>query len=170
MKQHLITPDEVVNAGRPMGSNIGEERLLAYITETEMMHIRPVLGDKLFHSLLEDETDSNESYRQLLSGGTYQAGGELYSFAGLKAAIGYFVFAKNVMVGDFQPTRYGLVLKEADYSSHISTAERSSCYNDTMEVANAYLKDCVDYCKRNGLLGRAGTPSASGGIRIRKIG
>lgn len=171
MKHHLITTDEVVSSGRPMGSNIDSERLLAYITETELMYIKPVLGDKLFHDLLEDEEDSNEKFVQLLSGGAYTADGNVYSFAGLKATISYYVFAKNVMVGDFQTTRYGIVVKDSDYSSHISSADRSACYNDTLEVANKYLQDCVYYCKRIGLLSSvAGSPSSSGSVRIRKIG
>lgn len=171
MKQHLITPNEVVNAGRPMGSNIDENRLLAYITEVELMNVKPVLGDKLFHSLLADEKEENEQLVQLLNGGGYSYKNEMYSFAGLKATISYYVFAKNVMVGDFQPTRYGMVMKESDYSSHISTAERSACYNDTIEVANSYLQDCIDYCKRVGLLSFGiGRSTASGGVKIRKIG
>lgn len=171
MKQHLITPTEVVNAGRPMGSNIDDSRLLAYITEAEMMNVKPVLGDKLFHALLADENDKNEQFVQLLNGGAYTSQDAIYSFAGLKAAISYYVFAKNVMVGDFQPTRYGMVMKESDYSSHISTAERSACYNDTLEVANSYLQDCIDYCKRVGLLSYGvGRPTSSGGVKIRKIG
>lgn len=171
MKPHLITTEEVTVAGRPMGSHIDEERLLAYITETEMMYVKPILGDSLFHAMLADEEDSNEKFVKLLSGGTYGVGGEVYSFAGLKKAIAYYVFAKNIMVGDFQSTRYGIVMKESDYSSHISSAERSSCYNDALEIANVYMKDCVEYCNRMGLLSNGvGRPSASGSVKIRKIG
>jgi hypothetical protein len=169
MKQHLIQTNEVVIAGRPMGNNINDERLLAYITEVEMMSIKPVLGDKLYHQLLQDDID--ESLEKLLSGGSYVYRGDVFHFTGLKATISYYVFAKNVMVGDFQPTRYGIVLKESDYSTHISTAERSSCYNDTIEVANSYLQDCIDYCKRIGLISNGiGKSTSSGGIKIRKIG
>lgn len=171
MKQHLINPDEVVIAGRPMGNNINEERLLAYITEAEMMNIKPVLGDNLFHQLLSDDSDTNDLIVRLMSGGSYEYKGEIFHFTGLKTAISYYVFAKNVMVGDFQPTRYGIVLKESDYSTHISTAERSACYNDSIEVANSYLQDCIDYCKRVGLLTKGiGKSTSSGGIKIRKIG
>lgn len=171
MKQHLVSTADVISAGRPLGNNIDENRLLSYITETEMMYVKPVLGDKLYHALLADEDDSNEQFLQLLNGGAYTAKGEIFSFAGLKSTIAYYVLAKNVMVGDFQPTRYGMVMKEADYSSHISTAERSACYNDTMEVANAYMQDCIDYCKRVGLISNGiGKATASGGIKIRKIG
>lgn len=154
-----------------MGNHIDEKRLLSYITECEMLYIKPVLGEQLYHSLLADEKDENKQFVQLLNGGAYNYNGNVYSFAGLKATIAYYVFAKNVMVGDFIPTRFGVVMKESDYSSHISSAERSACYNDTLEVANAYLQDCIDYCKRTGLLlSGIGRATASGGIRIKKIG
>lgn len=170
MKKNIVTARDIENAGRPLGQ-VDESRLLSYITECEMMYIKPVLGDRLYHSLLADEEDANEKYVQLLNGGTYEVSGNIYAFAGLKATLSYYVFAKIVMVGDFQPTRYGMVLKESDYSSHISSAERSACYNDTLEVAHAYLQECIDYCKRMGLLTNGiGKAKASGGIRIRKIG
>lgn len=171
MNLHLINPSEVIVSGRPMGNNINEDRLLAYITEVEMMNIKPVLGDNLFHQLLRSVDEPNDIITKLMSGGSYEYDGKVYYFAGLKSTISYYVFAKNVMVGDFQPTRYGIVLKESDYSSHISTAERSACYNDTIEVANAYLQDCIDYCKRVGLLTKGiGKSTSSGGIKIKKIG
>jgi hypothetical protein len=169
--EHLITANEVVSAGRPMGGKVDEGRLTSYIAEIEQLNIKPVLGDALFLDLLQNG-DTNEKYKLLLSGGTYTSSdGSIYSFAGLKACIAYYVFAKNVMVGDFQTTRYGVVLKESDYASHISSKERSDCYNDTLEVANCYLKDCVRYCRHVGIISSAsGFPKATGGIRIRKIG
>lgn len=154
-----------------MSEHIDEERVLAYITETEMMYVKPVLGDKLFHLLLDKTNREKEVFKTLLDGGTYQYQDDYYSFAGLKAAISYFVFAKNVMVGDYQSTRYGIVMKDGDYSSHISSAQRSACYNDSLEVANAYLQDCIDYCKRKELITNGvGKSTASGGIKIKKIG
>ena len=83
----------------------------------------------------------------------------------------YYVFAKYLMVGDFNATRFGVMMKEDNYSSHISSAERSNAYSDALEVANSYLQDCVAYCRRVGLMsGRAGSPTATGAVKIRKIG
>lgn len=135
------------------------------------MNIKPVLGDKLFLDILQNG-EENEKYQMLLAGGAYKANnGEIYSFVGLKCCISYFVLAKIVMVGDFQTTRFGTMLKESDYSSHISTKERSDCYNDTLEVANSYLRDCLRYCNHVGIpTDNLGVQRASGGIKIRKIG
>lgn len=169
--EHLLTTDEAAKIGRPINGKVDHERMLAYITEAEQMNIKPVLGDRLFLDILQ-HGDENEQYKVLLNGGTYTAkDGGIYSFVGLKCCVAYFVFAKNVMVGDFQTTRFGVVLKESDYASHISTKERSDCYNDTLEAANSYLRDCLRYCSHVGIpTGNLGSQRASGGIKIRKIG
>lgn len=169
--EQLITPSEVGKCGRPIEGKVKDTQLLAYICEAEQLNIKPVLGDKLYLDILANG-ETNEKYQKLLTGGTYTAAdGNIYSFAGLKTCIAYYVFAKIVMVGDFQVTRFGTVFKESDYASHISTKERSDCYNDTLEVANSYLRDCIRYCKHVGILsGAQGSQRASGGLKIRKIG
>lgn len=169
--EHLITLTEVVNSGRPINPSIKENQLLAYICEAEQLNVKPVLGDRLFLDILE-HGEENEQYQRLLAGGTYSASdGSIYSFVGLKTCISYFVFAKIVMVGDFQVTRFGTVLKDSDFSTHISSKERADSYNDALEVANSYLSDCVRYCRHVGILSTISGPQrASGGIRIRKLG
>lgn len=151
--------------------NMDEPKIQSYINEAEQLNIKPVLGDGLFLDIL-CHGEKHDKYAKLLSGGTYNGpDGNLYSFAGLKSCVAYFVFAKNIMVGDFITTRYGVVLKEADFSSHISNKERADAYNDALEVANCYLQDCVRYCRHVGILsGKQGTQRAIGGIKIRKIG
>ncbi len=168
--EHLLAPEEIGKFGRPMSANTDNDKLTAYIIEAEQMNVKPVFGDELFLSILEKGED-NEQYGMLLSGGTYESNGRIYSFAGLKAAMSYYVFAKYLMVGDFNATRFGVTFKDDSYSSRISAAERSNAYSDTLEVANCYLQDCVLFCKRNGLMsGKPGNPKASGAIKIRKIG
>lgn len=168
--EHLIKPAELAEYGRPISKNTDEDKLNAYITEAEQMNIKPVLGDGLFLSILEKGED-DEKIKMLLNGGTYQSGDKIYTFVGLKAAVSYYVFAKYLMVGDFNATRFGVTMKEDSYSSHISSAERSNAYSDTLEVANCYLQDCVSYCKRNGLMsGNPGFQKATGAVTIRKIG
>lgn len=169
--QHLVTPQEVVKLGRPIGK-VDTEKLLAYISETEQLNIKPVIGTKLFLDLLDQKEDRDPRFDTLLNGGTYEDERDgIMSFVGLKVTISYFVYAQNVMSGDFQSTRYGMVMKDGEFSNHISSKERSDCYNNTLEVANAYLRDCVAYCKSVGLISSAGKATAfTGGIRIRRIG
>ncbi len=158
--------------GRPMSGKVDDGKILTYITEVEFMNIKPVLGEALFMDLLKNG-ETNEDYKTLLMGGSYtDSKGEICSFVGLKSAIAYFVYAQNLMSGDFQATRFGTVFKEDDFSpSHISSKERSDCYNNTLEVANYYLNECVSFCKSKGLIQsqKSNRPS-TGGITIRKIG
>ena len=144
--EHLLTTDEAAKIGRPINGKIDHERILAYITEAEQMNIKPVLGDRLFLDILQNG-GVNEQYKVLLNGGTYTAkDGGIYSFVGLKCCVAYFVFAKNVMVGDFQTTRFGVVMKKSN---------------------NVLPR----YCSHVGIpTGNLGAQRASGGIKIRKIG
>lgn len=167
--QHLLTLDELRKLGRPIGK-MDDDKLEAYLTEAEQMYVKPCLGDELFLSLFGNCEE--DRVKLLLDGGVYDdRNGKPHSFLGLKVAISYFVYAQNVMSGDFQSTRYGMRLKEDDYSARISSKERSDHYNNTLEVANCYLNECVAYCKSVGLIATRGNVSASpGGITIRKIG
>lgn len=168
--EHLITPAELTKTGRPIGQ-VDEEKLLAFITEAEQLNIKPTLGDALFLDIL-DKGETDPKYNTLLNGGTYTDKGEtVHSFVGLRVAVSYFVYAQIVMSGDFQSTRYGMVLKDGDYSTRISSKERSDHYNNTLEVANHYLKECIAYCRSVGLItSRKKSTVATGGITIRKIG
>lgn len=177
--KHLLTIDELRKLGRPIGK-VADDKLNAFITEAEQLHIKPILGDELFMALLaeldKEVEQRDETKVMLLDGGSYfiNEGCEnesVRSFMGLKVAISYFVYAQNLMVGDVESTRYGSVVKSGEYSDRLSSKERSDAYNNTLEVANSYLKECVEYCKEKGLIKKAGKPKASiGGIVIRKIG
>lgn len=168
--EHLITPDEVGKYGRPISARTDADKLTAYIVEAEQMNVKPVLGDELFLSILE-KGEEDEKFCLLLSGGTYEFNGRLFTFAGLKSAMSYYVFAKYLMVGDFNATRFGVTMKDDNYSTRISAVDRSNAYSDTLEVANCYLQDCVAFCMRKELMkGKPGNQKATGAVRIRKIG
>lgn len=178
--KHLLKPEELRKLGRPIGK-VADDKLTAFITEAEQLHVKPVLGDKLFMELLDEaekgESEEKDAVKQLLlDGGSYMVkeGTENESpcyFTGLKVALSYFVYAQNLMVGDIESTRYGSVIKNGDYSNHVSSKERSDAYNNTLEVAHSYLLECVAYCKEKGLIRSAGKATAKiGGITIKRIG
>lgn len=166
----LLTTQELAQLGRPIGK-VDPLKLEAFISEVEHLYIKPTLGVELYLRLIKDEF-KDDRVRILLNGGVYKdSKGCEQLLVGLKTTISYFVFAQNIMSGDFQSTRFGMVVKDGDYSSRISSKERSDFYNNTLEVANCYLKECVNYCKEVGLITVAHRPGVSfGGITIRKIG
>ena len=169
--EHIVNPYEVVKLGRPIGK-VEEAKLIAYITEAEQMNIKPALGEELFLDILTEGEDNN-LFKVLLNGGTYKDCCECtHSFVGLKVTLSYYVYAQNVMTGDFQSTRFGTVIKSGDYSREISSKERSDCYNNALEVAHYYLQECVAYCKCKNLINsdRPHRIASTGGCTIRRIG
>lgn len=136
------------------------------------MYVKARLGDALYMDLLENKDEDIDVYKTLLDGGTYQnARKETFMIAGLRTAISYYVYAKYVMNGDFESTRYGVVIKDTEYSNHLSDKNRSSCYNDAIEMANSYMEECILYCKEKGLIKATKNRATNGGgITIRKIG
>lgn len=169
--EHIITPEEVVSLGRPIGK-VDDNKLLAFITEAEQMSIKPALGDELFLKILS-EGETNEKYQTLLKGGEYRdCNSNLRSFVGLKVAISYYVYAQNIMSGDFTSTRFGMRIKDSEFSQGISSKERSDCYNNALEVAQHYLSECIAYCKSQNLFTTSGKRKviSTGGCTIRKIG
>ena len=168
--EHILQPADLRTLGRPIGK-VADDKLKAFITEAEQLHIKPILGDELFLKLLDDR-EHNNNIETLLNGGTYtDKRDKLHSFMGLKVALSYFVYAQNLMSGDIESTRFGSVLKDNDFSTRISSKERSDAYNNAIDVAKAYLTECVEYCRETGLIKSVGrTKYNVGGITIRKIG
>ena len=169
--EHILQPEDLRTLGRPIGK-VADEKLKAFITEAEQLHLKPILGDELFLKLLDDTQQEDEKVKKLLYGGTYtDKRDKIHSFLGLRVALSYFVYGQNLMSGDIESTRFGSVMKNNDFSSRISSKERSDAYNNAIEVAKAYLQECVAFCKEVGLIKTAGrTKYNVGGVTIRKIG
>lgn len=146
MKKNIITPEEAKTLGRPLGKHISDAKIQAYIEEVEMTIVRPTLGDGLYLKLTEMEEELNDELRILVEGGKWKdnCGNDRY-LVGLKRAVAYYVYAQNVMSGDFESTRYGMVVKNGEYSDNITSRERSDIYNSATSIADSYMKECKAY-------------------------
>ena len=171
----LLDTEELKELGRPIG-DVRENKLQAYLNEVEQTIVKPAIGDALFLALHNEDIEPESDHDILLNGGEWTgaacgcADDGVHFFAGLKTAISYFVYAKLLMTGDIESTRYGFVQKEGAYSQSISQQQRVAAYNDAMEVGNAHLRDCVTYCKAHGMLGTRQRGASVAGMTIRKIG
>lgn len=167
--QHVINIQQLKNSGRPIGM-VADSKLEAFLTEAEMLMVKPVIGDELYLTLCEGNLDAKCT--KLMEGGTYndKSGNRVY-FVGLQTAISYYVYAKNVLCGDAESTRYGMVVKDDEYSTRLSAKERSDIYHDTMDIAQRYMNDCRMYIsiviKADKNVKR---PQQNSGLRIRRIG
>ena len=169
--EHILQPSDIKTIGRPIGK-VADEKINAFITEAEQLHIKPILGDEVFLKLFDESAKNEEKLAKLLNGGTYMdKRGKVHSFMGLKVALSYFVYAQNLMSGDIESTRFGSVMKNDDFSTRISSKERSDAYNNAIDVAKAYMQECVAYCREMELIASVGrTQYHAGGVTICKIG
>lgn len=164
----ILTVEEAKRLGRPIGK-VDANKIQAFINEIEQTIVRKRLGDNLYLDILaevntkpveptdNEETALNENgepivpterlYDILLNGGSYTDKKERTRFiTGLKVAEAYFVYAQNVRAGDFESTRYGMVKKDDEYSTGISSKERDMAANSATEIGNAYLEEVLTYC------------------------
>lgn len=173
----IITPEEARNLGRPIGK-VSNDKLLAFITEVERTTIRRKLGDTFYLAILdeldkEEDEDKDEAIAKLLDGGTYEtSSGTIKFLEGLKVAESYFVYAQNVRAGDFESTRYGMVTKNDEYSTAISSKDRDNVANNATEIGTFYLNECMEYCLEKGLIVTSESKNGlhlTNGCVIRKI-
>ena len=61
--KHLLKPEELRKLGRPIGK-VAEDKLTAFITEAEQLHIKPILGDKLFLELLDEAEKEDDGEKK----------------------------------------------------------------------------------------------------------
>lgn len=185
MAKQLVNPEQVKSLGRPIGKMVAANKLSAFIKEAEMLHVKPLLGDELYINLLDaisEETgelteDADPRFDILLNGGVYDSADynnkehSKCMIDGLRIALSYYVYAEYVMIGDFESTRFGNVTSNNNFSTHISRNYRSDLYNNSTDKANAFLDDCLTFCKISGLIKEKGKSKVNiGGCTIRKIG
>lgn len=165
----IITIEEAKTLGRPIGK-VSDAKIECYISEVEQTIIKPAIGDDLFLQVKSADGDLSDDLQTLLSGGVYTIRDQRRCFVGLKVAMAYFVCAQNVISGDFESTRYGMVVKQGEYSNHVTQSERSDLYNSIYATANAYLRECVAFLQAKGLIkGPQGSRGFGGSCIIRKI-
>lgn len=139
----IIEPHEVNDLARPCSAD--ESVIIRIIEETELLDIKPKLGDKLFLRLTTDV-----EFARLLEGGEYtDIDGETRVFAGLKRAVAYYAWARLVKTSVNNLTRFGYVVKNDDYSHQSEYKERQVAYNDAFSVADGYMKECLAYIQAN---------------------
>lgn len=140
----IVTVGEMANITRIEYTD--SDKLERIIHEAEQVYIKPVIGNALYLSLITNPPQSQ--YDTLLDGGEFTYKGKRFQFEGLKAALAYYAYARSAK-SSIIPTRYGTVEKRSEYSSQASIQERQKIIRETFEVADRYLKDCVNYIVAN---------------------
>lgn len=153
----LITPDQFRELARPVSIHVDDEEIAQFIRECEDMYIIPAVAWANFKSATVtntwDETfDSTFNPDVFLDGGEYDAGdgacgcngGGVQYCNGLRKALAYYVYAKMLRNDGNIIARAGAMQHQDQYAYHTNDPELKR-YNDTMDIAERYLGECMEY-------------------------
>jgi len=118
-----------------------------YIREAQIFDLKPLLCDDFYQDLISESP--LRDYRLLLTGGSYTHGGRRYEFAGLKAVLAYFIYARYIFTGHQVDTAFGVKEKSYQDSEGISGGERRDIRKMYIQNANELWEDCRKYIERN---------------------
>jgi hypothetical protein len=143
---------------------LGHDEIMPYIREAQAIDIMPYLGEALVLDIVEyvDGKPGTPDYSTLLSGGVYATGGcpsRRVEFAGLKAALAYYTYARLVRNAPYPLTRYGESKEMDAYSRRAGLEERSTMERDARSTADYHAAACARYLQAN----RATFPLYPGG-------
>lgn len=148
----LLQVQDIKTDGRPISEYIDPSRVEIYIQESELLDLKPQIGDALYLNILQwiEKKDTERDYETLLGGGTYtNACGETRQFVGLKKALNYYVQARIVKNNNYNQTRFGLTRKKDAHSEAIALNEVLALEKDMRNVADRYMQDCLIYLREN---------------------
>lgn len=124
-----------------------EEEFNRFIREAQMFDLKRLVCESFFQDLTS-ETPVRD-YTLLLEGGSYTFEGKKYEFAGLKAVLSYFAYARYVFTGHQVDTPMGIKEKVNQDGEAISQAERRDVRTMYKQQADLLWKDCQLYLERN---------------------
>ena len=148
LPNQLVSFAEIKAVVKSFSANIDEQKVNSCVIESQNVDIKPLIGEQVYIALIEGETVPTK-YQSLMDGCIYTYNGLKYKFEGLKATIIYFAYARIIKSLDNSVSAGGFVQKTNDYSQHSQIKERLNAANEAESIGNTYLKECVDYLKRN---------------------
>lgn len=168
----LLTSATDFAAYRELSVNIDDAaRINPYIAQAQQFDVKPLLGELLFKDLIDNPTTTENEL--LLSGGSYTYQSANYDFAGLKAVIIFFAYARFLENQNINITRFGIVFKNnADVSERVDEKTLQRLVQQSRNQAQAYWDECGKYLQRNaGLYPLWQKPNSSpGNISISAVG
>ena len=123
-----------------------EEDFNRFIREAQMFDLKGLVSEAFFQDLTSETPVRN--YTLLLDGGSYTFEGKKYEFAGLKAVLAYFAYARYIFVGHQVDTPMGIKVKENQDGETISQTERRDVRTMYKQQADMLWEDCKKYLER----------------------
>lgn len=125
-----------------------EEMLQPHILASQLVDIKPIIGNALFTDLIANRYD--DKYKSLLEGGTYtNQNNNVVTFQGLKASISCYTYARYMFSKNAVDTPFGMVAKTNEYSEKADASIIQTIASAKRSEATAYLNECIEFIKNN---------------------
>lgn len=121
--------------------------IMNYEREAIEFDLKPLVGASFWHDI--DTNPSTVPNALLLNGGTYIVDNKTIPFAGLKAVLVYYSYARYVAQNIIQDTPSGQHRLQADWSVPPSVKEMQLKIDQIKSGAVAYWKQCEDFLNEN---------------------
>jgi len=118
-----------------------------YIREAQELDLAQLLPPKFYADLVANY--QSVKYQILIHGDSYTVDGLTYYFAGLRAVMAYFAYARLVLTVDVVNTPFGLNRKLSQDSEPISHVQKRDIRDESRQTANTYFNQCVEFMKAN---------------------
>lgn len=122
---------------------IDEKVLLRFINEAQLLDVKPLLGDVLYHDLLLHK--NTEKYQSLLYGINYVAGENPVVYEGLQRPLAYFAYARYIVRNAMADTPFGLVTKNHHDASPKSDTDKRQLAKEIRQDAYLFFKETEQY-------------------------
>lgn len=123
-----------------------------FVSEAQMLDIKPWLGDALLMEIIGQKETSPESIsvdnQTLLDGGIYTYQSVTYHFQGLKAAIIYYAFSRFTSKQPYNYTAAGIVIKDSDLSTPAPDKAVQRLSTEALLTASAIRDEILLYLRR----------------------
>jgi hypothetical protein len=121
------------------------------IREAQEFDLRGLLGDDFYHdfvSKFDAQFQGSTNYQTLFEGGTYEYNNKTYSFAGIRAVLVYYTYARIIQDIDINVGAHGMTRKIDEYSERPAEKEISRKVGQAVSGAQVYAQQLVEYLNR----------------------
>jgi len=145
-----IISRQQIQVYKQISKSIYDDKLNQIILETQFQDLRPLLGERFFNDILNEESDSTGVYNDLLDGNTYEYQGITYTNYGLRCVLANYIYARYTMFGDVIDNSFGQTIKlNPNDSQPLSSSLKKSLYQMNRDLAYNYWLNVRDFIIRN---------------------
>ena len=133
---------------KPLTQNVPDAEIFRYMEESELMDIRPLLGEEFFADVVANLDEP--SYSELLNETEYEYDGKTYRHSGLKRVVVEYAWGRYVFFGNEVSTGWGMVQKQFQDGIHADRNRLKERYKESQKIAAAIWNDVRLYLDRVG--------------------